>query len=154
MAPASEDRIRLRIAPAPRDGVAAHGVTLPRSRLAGWSALLARRAGRYPALRLSLAAELAVFWSASGGDLPWFGDDADYLAAPRRRVFTPTGWHLDAPDPLLDAWLAALRRDHDVEPALLALPESGAVEAIRVIALGAGAPLDAVDWRLLTEAAS
>lgn len=161
----AEGWARLTLEPRPEErGAAPCGVVAPLALAIGRAAAFAERAERYPALRLALTAEWAVFWAPQPGPLPWFETAVFYLGAPRRRIFAPVGWRVATPELLLAPLLAAIERAHGLVPPLLAAPPletldpsppgHGAPAPLRLIDLSASLPLEQVDWRALAAAPS
>lgn len=141
----------------PPSAAPAQGVVVTRAALAEKAGDLARRAARYPRLRLGVTADAAIFWSAEATPLPWFASTMCYLGPPERRMFTPVGWRLATPpilQPTLFATLSAeLETPDGALPPLLLAPDpatragGAAAGGVRVVDLSASAALPDIDWR-------
>ena len=143
----------LRLCREPQVGATAQGIVTSRAVLHKHASGLAGRAGHYNRLQLSLTDDAAIFWSAESCELPWLGDDVQYLGPPRRRIFLPIGWQMALPDTLLNAALACLPIRCPPGTPLLVMPHhSGAATAdgVRVIELCDSLSASAVDWRALS----
>ena len=132
-------------------GAPAQGFVVARGMLPTLAARLRHRAQRYAALRLSLTAREAVFWSAEPCDLPWFSGEADYLAVPKQRVFLPIGWRYNVPPLFHDDILTGLPLRGETGTPLVLLPadRDAPSSPIRVLELVASVSLAGVDWATL-----
>lgn len=133
-------------------GARPQGLVVSRARLLAAQRRLEPRAARYPELRLSLTADLAILWSAEPTELPWI-EEAVWLGAPEARIFSSIGWRYQAGALLRSALSRALERERGLTPPVLLLPEAtnDQTAPARVIGLCESAPLAAVDWSRLVE---
>lgn len=143
----------LRLVAEPQMGSAAQGIVASRAVLLKYASGLAGRAGHYNRLQLSLTDDAAIFWSAESCELPWLGDDVQYLGPPWRRFFLPIGWQIALPETLLDAALACLPMRYPPGTPLLIMPHNSGTataDGVRIIELGDSLSASAVDWRALS----
>jgi hypothetical protein len=143
----------LRLRTEPQVGAAAQGIVTSRAVLRKYASGLASRAGHYNRLQLSLTDDAAIFWSAEICELPWLGNDVQYLGPPCRRIFLPIGWQIALPDTLLNAALACLPMRCPPRTPLLVMPHDRGVataDGVRVIELCDSLSASAVDWRALS----
>lgn len=154
-----EEGVRIRLCGGDRSAPA-FGVAISYEALARRADALAKTAARRTGLRLSLGPDLAIFWSLSAPEPPWFPEPLFYLGPPRGRIFAPVGRRLDAPDLVLEALQrrlvgAGLEAPFLAAPSLAALSagapvaEDGAEAAY--IGLGGGAAAADVDWAALAQ---
>lgn len=141
-------RLNIALTRSNEPGARAQGFVIARRALPEVAEKLACRAQHYCALRLSLSAREAIFWSAEPCDLPWISVAATYLAVPTQRVFLPIGWHYAAPPLFHAAILTALPLLGEKGTPLVLLPSNPEAQSspVRVLELIESASLAAVDW--------